>query len=233
MPAPVPSAVVKAVTDRVGVTCLLAALVLLGCGATGQIPWVAPIKEPIFRWALTVLGALLLFPSVYLLVLEVRSRTSPSVVPSSPSLEKADPEKIGFVVTEPELDKTHGPSVWFAGSVKKQPPPGFEIWLVNQAMVGTTTTYWPQEAVHIRTGKKLRWSTPYEGRLEKPSETRTLRFLLVGPDGQKLFRLYKKINTHFATPAGLLWQGIIEPDLTSDIQRVGSSLTLKQEQTPP
>ncbi|MGO8914545.1 MAG: hypothetical protein ACLQJR_01395 [Stellaceae bacterium] len=228
--AQVSPSLVRAVTDKVGIACLIAALLLLACGATGQVPGFAPIKEPIFQWLLIVLGALLLVPSVALLVMELRAKpaspsSSPSVVP--------DPEKLGFAITEPKIDAPQRETINFAGTLKRRPPKGFEIWLIlMEGQPGSAINYWPYRPLHISSPRKkqVRWSVTYVAKPKKPSERRRLHFYLVGPDGQKLIRLYSKLNSHFEKPDGA-WDGIV--DFTSDITPIGDpiAVTVTREAT--
>jgi hypothetical protein len=216
MTATVPRSLLKAISSSFGLICIVVSLVLLGSGATGTAPYFGAISDLWVKVLLLAIGTILLVPAVWLLFVELRLKHAPPPAVGTPRL--AGVKDLGFAITEPKSGSEHGSSVQLRGTLKKAPPGKHKIWLIVRAGPDS----WPQMDIPVRAGKKtLTWSVDYTPGIDKPKETQSLYFFLVGTDGDALIKLYKRINEHFhfVNPENPEWEAI--GDLTSDMLPLG------------
>jgi hypothetical protein len=228
----------KIIAERgwVGFGLLGFALVLLG--ASGKIPFIGEIPDHITQQVLLYFGlGLILFAAVSWF-----TRPHEAIEPSVQAKQVAglinnfakNKQAYAIKITNPKTTGdglTLTPPVTIAGNLKRLPPAGMKVWVFSEGNAHGDTVYWPQDSLNFH---KFSWSLLYSTGKFSDGDTRTLRFYVVGPDGENLISAFKRINAYHAQQGGR-WEGITR--LTSDIipisDTISSTLINRTEKLAP
>lgn len=226
----------KVIGDRGWIGFALVGLVLTAIGAVQKIPYVGDVPDHRVQYLLLALGiGFLVFAAAAYWGLRryEPEPTKPNAARPRVSTNLARNRTLyGLTVTEPKSRKRSAPTLTVPVTIKvrlkRDPPPGIQIWLFNEGNVRGEMTYWPQEYLNFKDGD---WTVTYTPGSFAEGATRTLRFYLVGEEGQALISTYKRINSfHIARAGSGPWEGITK--LTSDIGKASDLLHIKLTKGP-
>jgi hypothetical protein len=231
----------RAFIDRIWLAFLVAGLASLYVGALGKSPYSGDVLSSNYSGpVLMVVGILLIAASIFFIVKKELQPPMPDT--ADLKLPAINAKDYALTIEEPENNSTRTSLIKITGTVAKGLPDELELWLVNHGGREGQVEYWPQDKVSIPAGKnkKQNWTHLYKAQNFKEGDKRELQFYIVGKDGQKLIRCFRRINErHVAKSENKEKPGYEAiPELVSDFVKVGDPLRLflthdSAKQNPP
>jgi hypothetical protein len=227
----------SAVIERFWLAFLVAGLASVYVGALGKSPYSGDALSNNYSGpVLMVVGILLIVASIFFIVKKELAQPKPD--PVDLKLPSIDADDYDLRIKKPGSNNTLISPIEITGTIAKRLPDGLELWLVNHGRREGQDEYWLQDKVFIPADRS--WTYRYTAYGFKEGDTRELQFYIVGKDGQRLIRCFRRINErHVAKSENKEKPGFEAiPELTSDFVKAGAPLNLflthdPAKQSPP